>query len=426
MRFGRHSSVVALLAAGTAGCFIEDLLSVEATDRVPSSVIEDPANAGLTVRSAIADFECAFANYIVATGLVGDELADSQTDLRMWDYDRRTVDSTGTPVYAVSTCSSRDPGVYQTLQTARYSADTALQLLESPAFIAADIPRRVALAATMAAYAGYSYLLLGETLCAAAVNGGPLLTASEMLQRAEEKFTLAIDRATEAAEPPIVHLARVGRARTRLDLSRGTEAVADARLVPEGFNYNANYSDATNRSSNRVWMLNNQSGRVVVEASFRSFTHMGALDQRVSVRTAGAQRPAVDGSTRWIQQKYPAADSPIPIARYAEAQLIIAEVEGGTEAIGIINRLHAAAGLPDFTSADPNEILRHVIEERKIEFFLESRHFSDKLRYNSLLDPDPLPDAPPPGSSFAKGGTYGASRCLPLPDVERLNNDNIP
>jgi hypothetical protein len=128
----------------------------------------------------------------------------------------------------------------------------------------------------------------------------------------------------------------------------------------------------------------------------------------------------------WIQAKFPGEESPIPIARYAEAQLIIGEALGDTAAMRVINELHAGAGLPPLTAVEPDSILRHVVEERRLELFLESHHFFDKQRFNASLDPDPLPDTPAAGSPFINGGTYGATTCLPLPDVERLNNPNIP
>jgi hypothetical protein len=37
-----------------------------------------------------------------------------------------------------------------------------------------------------------------------------------------------------------------------------------------------------------------------------------------------------------------------------------------------------------------------------------------------------IPLLPAPGTPYpSKGGTYGDTRCLPLPDIERFNNPNI-
>jgi hypothetical protein len=140
-------------------------------------------------------------------------------------------------------------------------------------------------------------------------------------------------------------------------------------------------------------------------------------DPRVPVVNTGRTGP--NGQTViWAQQKYPTAGAPIPIARWAEAQLIIAEAEGGQSAVAIINALRSRVGLPLFASTDEAEIMNQIIEERRREFFLESHHLGDLIRYN-------LPLNPPPGTPFVNGGVYGDMKCMPLPDVERLNNPNI-
>jgi hypothetical protein len=106
------------------------------------------------------------------------------------------------------------------------------------------------------------------------------------------------------------------------------------------------------------------------------------------------------------------------MARGAEAQLIIAEVEGGQSAVGIINSLRDRVGLPRFASTDPAAIRNEVIAERRRELWLEGQRFYDINRFQ-------LPLTPAPGTPFVRGGTYGNTRCLPLPDVERFNNPNI-
>src|SRR5262245_52248913 len=65
------------------------ILDQEAPSRVDAATLDNPAYATLLVNGAIGDFECAFTNYIVATGLVGDELIDAELAQAGWDYDRR-------------------------------------------------------------------------------------------------------------------------------------------------------------------------------------------------------------------------------------------------------------------------------------------------------------------------------------------------
>src|SRR5206468_3790120 len=79
-RTPRHRLLLLALMPGLALGACDDLTST--SQQAPSRVIADqlytPANAQLLLNSAIGDFECALANYIVAGGLVGDELADAQ------------------------------------------------------------------------------------------------------------------------------------------------------------------------------------------------------------------------------------------------------------------------------------------------------------------------------------------------------------
>ena len=213
-------------------------------------------------------------------------------------------------------------------------------------------------------------------------------------------------------------MALVGRARARLDLGRGAEAVADAQLVPAGFVKQAMYSAASTRSMNRVYQMNVRDGRVSIEEPFRDLTFQGVPDPRVPVVNTGERAP--DGiNIVWATSKYPSLEAPIPVARWAEAQLIIAEIAGGQTAVDIINALHSAAGLPPFSSTDPTEIANQVLEERRRELFLEGQHLFDTIRFD-------LPLVPAPGTPYGlKGGVYGTTKCLPLPNAERDNNPTL-
>ncbi|MFH1610172.1 MAG: RagB/SusD family nutrient uptake outer membrane protein [Candidatus Bipolaricaulota bacterium] len=212
-------------------------------------------------------------------------------------------------------------------------------------------------------------------------------------------------------------MARVGRARTRLNLGDKNGAAADARLVPEGFAKNAAFSAASVRSTNRVFRVNDRDEQISIYAAFKNLEFQGVPDPRVAVVNTG--RKASDQRTvMWTQTKYAGEGTPIPIARSAEARLIVAEVEGGQSAVGVINQLHTRVGLPPFSSNDPQEILAQVIQERARELFLEGHHLGDQIRYNLPLDPAA-------GTLYYQGGVYGDQRCFPLPDAERLNNPTL-
>jgi hypothetical protein len=134
--------------------------------------------------------------------------------------------------------------------------------------------------------------------------------------------------------------------------------------------------------------------------------------------------------------KYADRGASIPIARYTEAQLILAEASVAASnlqgAVDIINALHTAAGLPayDGNGKTAAQVRDQVIEERRRELFLEGQRLGDMNRYQ-------LPRLPADGTPFPNGGTYGSQACpeanaqgypfgFPLPDIERNNNPNIP
>jgi starch-binding outer membrane protein, SusD/RagB family len=400
------------------GCdSVDSLLDVEAPGLLPGDSFENPANASLLVSGAVGAFECALARYVVAGAAIGNELKDAQQTggTGMWEMDRRRMPPQG--VYATNTCNDNHPGVYVPLSTARWMADNVLRKLENE-WTDQQVSNRTTLIATAAAHAGYSTLLLGEGMCSAALDLGPEMSKAQLFAYAETRFTRAIAAAEAASNPSILNMARVGRARARLNLGKLQEAAADARLVPENFVRNAQFSSASLRVENRVFAMINRDNQYTVEEVYRDLSFGGVADSRVAARSTG--RRGLDGITAiWDQSKYASESAPIPIARWAEAQLIVAEAELGQVAVAIINRLHTRVGLPPFASIDDAEIRRQVIQERQRELFLEGHHLHDLTRYD-------LPLFPAPGTPYPlKGGTYGTDQCIPLPDVERNNNPNI-
>ena len=407
-------SAAAAAAALLVGC--GDLLSNTAPDRILAPTLEQPGTAQLLVNSAVADFHCAFQQYVLVTGQFTDELQNGNLSTQEnIDLDKRLV-SPGRTLYALQECNSLN-GIYTPVSVARFVADDILKKLET--YTDAEVTNRQTLIATAANYAGYSLILLGEGFCTAAIDGGPELTPAQVFTEAEARFTRAI-AAAGTTNPSLLNMAYVGRARARLNLGKLAEALADAKLVTAGFRVDALSSSLTPRSENRVNRLLNMSFNLSVEPAYRNLTFGGVADPRVPV--VNANRFAADGTTPlWTTTKYTTLNAPVRIASYVEAQLIIAEIEGGTSAVNIINALHTAAGLPAFASTDPATIQAQVLEERRREFFLEGQHLGDLRRKNIALSPA----AGTPYFNTAKGGIYGTASCLPLPDAERNANPNL-
>jgi len=411
---------VVLFAAAAAGCSDVMSLEQEAPSRVVANDLYTPGNAQLLVTSTVSDYECALGQYIIATGLVGDELIDAQLSQVGWDYDRRTI-TAALPIYATNGCTSiQVPGYYTPISIARATADRILTSLEG--WTDQEVAGRQGLIATAAAHAGFSLVLLGESACSAALDAGPELTPTQILTEAEARFTKAIAAAQAANNTTTLNLARVGRARARLDLKKYADAKADASLVPDAFVHNATYSAAGSRRENLVFTQQFRGLFSSVDPSFRALTVGGVPDTRVVVVDAGSV--GHDRATRvWRTTKYPLISSPIPIASGDEAILITAEadLEAGNIAAAVagINKLRTKSSLPQYAGGTTAEVRAQLIDERRRELFLEGQRFGDIIRFS-------IPQTPAAGTAYpAKGGVYGNQICFPLPDVERNNNPTL-
>ncbi|HEV2644714.1 MAG TPA: RagB/SusD family nutrient uptake outer membrane protein [Candidatus Elarobacter sp.] len=404
-----------IVACSTA----HDALNVTAPDQIDAKKLQDPQYATLLVNSTVGDFECAYGAFTVAGGLLSGELNDVSITAARWTYDRRDVQSSES-AYSQNNCDASTPGTYTPISTARYTADNAATLLQG--WTDAQVPNRQDLLAKALIYSGYDRIMLGELFCTAAIDLGPELTSAQVFALAEDRFTKGLAAAQAASDAKLTALAYMGRARARLDQGNLTGADADAKLVPAGFVANVTADISNGVRINRPYAQFN--GAVVsVAPQYRGLTVPTASggtvpDTRIGDSVTG-RLGADAASPLIISTKYRTGATPLPFGSYAEAQLIIAEAEGGQTAVNIINSLRQAAGLPSaFQSSDPATIQAQVIAERSRALYLQGNRAFDSRRLN-------LPLNPAAGAPYVHGGSYGSERCLPLPDVERNNNPTL-
>jgi starch-binding outer membrane protein, SusD/RagB family len=418
-----HSSILVAAALFALGCkSLENPLDVEGSSRIPATAVETPANAQLLVDGAIADFECAFASYVVQSATVGEEFIYAQQTADRVPADRRNTLPTDTR-YATNSCLGL--GIYAPLQIARASAENILGYLKG--WTDAEVPvNRTRLIGIAAAYAGYSYVLLGEGLCTLAFSRikpdrsiayGGEIPRDSTFKIAINLFTEAIAAATTSGNTEILRMAYLGRARAKLNLGDYAGAKADALQVPSGFLKNATYSATVGRRNNLVWADNASANRSSsVGEPYRSMTG----DPRVPVTSTTTT--SATGIRHFFQTKYTTVDAPIPLATYEEAQLIIAEAEiragNLAAALPILTAERTRGAQGAFTGTTQAEYLAELINQRRRELFLESHHLGDVIRYGITL-------APAAGTAYHFGGTYGTQLCFPLPASERLNNPLI-
>ncbi|CAA9330361.1 MAG: hypothetical protein AVDCRST_MAG89-2089 [uncultured Gemmatimonadetes bacterium] len=418
-RFGMIVLGIAAAAVALGAC--DSGLDPEAPGVVAGPPRHNPAQAAELVAVAVADFECALGAYIVVGGLLGEELIDATETPDRWTYDRRDVQGDDWR-YATSDCESL--GVYWPLSTARRHADEALESLE--VWTDEQMPagaNRTRLIARAAAYAGYSYVLLGEGFCSAAVGNGPEMFPADFFRLAEQRFSRAIAAASAGSGAwvdSLRYMALVGRARVRLNGGNLVDAAADAVLVPSGFLRNATAAAEPAGRQNRVFEQNSHAQAVSIGPSYRNLTvpsvykgiQFESPDGRVVV--VDSQRTAVDGTRLLEQRKYRGLDAPLPIATWTEARLIEAEValrQGNlVRAANLLGSVRTTAALwsGGIGPATVENLTAALIEERRRELFLEGHRLYDVRRLNLELQPAT-------GTAYPKGGVYGDTRCLPMP-----------
>jgi starch-binding outer membrane protein, SusD/RagB family len=410
----RASACAALLALPFVGC--HGLLDVTDTSRLLASNVEKPAQVDALMNGMEADFVCAYGAFVVTTADISDEFEDTNASGDVWSLDRRRPQAQDN--WTGNDCTATMPGPYVPISRVRWVADNMVKLLDG--WTDAEVSNRQERMARANLVSGFSVYMLGAIMCSATLDVGNEMSTADLFAAAESRVSNAIDLAQQTGSDDILNAARVGRARVRLYQGDKQGALADAQAVPEGFEMDIYPSTATDRMYNRVWSENLLSFNYGVAPESRNLQTGGVTDPR----TASYDTHDVTGWSPgdvWGQQKYPSGDTPMPIARWAEAQLIIAEIQGGQTAVGIINTLRDRWGLPHFASTDETEIQNMVVAERRRELWLEGFRQYDIRRLNLPLDP---PDGAPymPG---IKGGSYGSQMCIPLPTIETFNNPNL-
>ncbi len=414
------AAFVALSLCTLAAC--DQLLGVDNPASVTAQSLDDPTLLPALAAAAIQTAQCGVESFDITGGVLSGEYwsAAGLVDNHTWEW-RSVGDIKNAPGSCTFSRTTSAMGFYTPLQQARFQLEDAFARLDK--FTDADVPNRQLLMAQMRAYTGYTLVLLAEGMCDMTIDRGPKMTAAQVLAIADDRFTDAITRATALNNSSLLNMARVGRARTRLDLKKLPEAAADAALVPANFVYNVEFTDGGDaRRENRIYNMTIRNDYESVPPAYQNLTVNGVAgsvpDPRVKVKDAG--RNGNDGITRmWQQQKFiaQAGATPIPLASWNEAQLIYAEAVGGQQGFDAINKVRTANGVPVLTGPAPTgqAFTDLVLEERRRQLYSEGQRYADMLRYN----------LPFQSGVNRKGQVYSNLTCVPLPNVEVLNNPNF-
>src|SRR5688572_7314914 len=185
-RVARLTSLGALaLALGTAtGC--ENFLTAENPGAVEAEDLNEAIYAGLIASGPIFGFQDANDDITYWNAQLTDEVYNRAVFAEEGQIDRRELYSDMTYINAF---------MYAPMQRSRFAGEDAAKRLKE---ILGDSASRDLRVARSLAYAGHSYIALGEMMCVTPIDLGVPKTSEEMFADAITRFQEAITIATAA------------------------------------------------------------------------------------------------------------------------------------------------------------------------------------------------------------------------------------
>lgn len=300
-------------------------------------------------------------------------------------------------------------------QQARWVAEDGARRIRD--VLGADASKSSRLAQALV-YAGFANRLLGENMCDAVIDGGPVEPRSEYFERAEAAFTEAIAIAQVAGDAASVRAATAGRASVRAWMNDWPEAAADAQEIPLTFAFRVLYSGVESEQYNRLFAGNATVSRAhsVVGTFFETY-YRTTGDPRTPWKTNPSFPTGTAGVPWLFQVKYEVANAPINLATGREMRLIVAEslLRSGRwqEALTTINSLRTAPGLLPWSASGVAGTWAVLARERGIELWLEGRRLGDIFRWKAGEVPVSFPE------------TEGRAACFPIGVSETDANPNL-
>ena len=318
------------------------------------------------------------------------------------------------------------------------NSDDNWENLQEARWVAEDGARRLAevgagsgsIYAELLIQAGYANRTLGHNMCTAVIDGGAGQDHMAYFDRAEQHFTEAISAASAAGDDDLVSAAQAGRADVKMWKGDWSGAVADARMVADGFQFQLHYYDLDFPDSNE--MMFRQASLPWREYTIWNTFMEGYYEDTGDPRMAWRDNPAdpitmVDNLPFLVQLKFTEFTSPHTLSSGWEMRLIEAEdilvnrPSDFQDAVDIINQVRTrnisdldGNPLPEVTAADVEEAWSLLKQERRIELWGENRRLGDLRRWAATNRPgaQPLEDM------------SGRSSCFPIGITEVRTNPN--
>ncbi len=427
------------------GCRTSSLLSVPTPAGVTDGSAIGGANGAEARRlGALTLFAKAYGTgapgLLVGSGMLADEFVDGASDTRLVSADSRSL-----AIYGVSIL----PG--------QYVSDYSYASLQSARLGALDAARALAAAAPasqqwkvgqMFAIAGYTETMLAEDYCsgiplstssaAGGVTFGVPIATDSLLSHAVTEFDSALAHAV--GNDSVTNLARIGRARVRLDQGQYADAAVTVATVPTAFQYAA----AASQNPAAALVSSYAIGaypfyRVADRKGINGLNYIGAADPRTPVDSSMGTDDL--GDIEYYPAKFSPTANALPVAQGLEARLIEAEAayRSGNEAgsAAILNALRADSAetgvrglfpIPSdsTTAASPSTQLDVLFRERAFWLFGTAHRLGDLRRLVRQYGRDvsaTFPTGPYPLATRIGGApaTFGTDVVFPIQAIESQN-----
>lgn len=468
-RFGAVVGLTGVLVSLAACGAIDNVLTVENPSQIPLSELNQEALIPILVNGAIGDFTHMYDDPFIWRGSM---LTDEQVTGINWEQTARL--NLRIVRYEEGDADLMFGSISRALRQADDATTRLRTLLDS-----ADKDTRLA---TTLAFTGYSYVAMGEAMCQAVVStidlttgvitpGDHFLTPDSLFQRALPAFQEAVTVATAAGAGgnTMLNLARVGLARTYLNLADMANTKAWASLVPAGFKYTLEYAggSAPARQNNTLWVRVTGANHALGMSPWFLQTGPNSTTPVTGGAAFGTQRlgpfeidPRIQHDTNWTYghnvltklykprqglrfsgyngQRFSSGGSPplyaantgIILADYLEAQHDYAEADGPTAAtVNFINARRTVGNQPTLTltpGVDDAAIMAALRDQRGRDLLLGGFRLGDLRRWkrHGVGDFFPTGDHVNTAVSPSTWPGYQDATCYPIPQPELQANPN--
>ncbi|MDB4916114.1 MAG: hypothetical protein JWM95_3758, partial [Gemmatimonadetes bacterium] len=375
------------------------LTDVNAPDVVQPAALENPTGAMALWAGALSRTTTAFAQTVVSSGELSDELisvtaAGSDADRR------RLLEPAITGLYPYTAMHAAHGAVLQAIGVAQRVA-----------------PQPASRTGQLFALLGYIELSFAEQVCSGVPLGaihdgldvpGQPLTSAEMYARAIADFDSSLVYTVDSAR--IGNFARVGRGRAMLGVGQYANARTAVAAVPTAYVYRTENSATVQLNSVYDAINNGKRSSVADREGLNGLNFRTASDPRVATQLVGK---GTDGtSDLYAFTMYTSLASPIVVASGTEARLIEAEAllnaGDAAGALALLNTLRTTVtGLAPLTLQPDNASrVDQLFRERAFWLFLTGHRQGDLRRL--VRQYGRAREAVFPTGAYAKGGaTYG-------------------